>query len=103
MDFEFAELFQGEAMRTWIRIMLWVWALSVFWIAALLLRGGFDDILDIARSRHATTRERTQAWTRMPARAMMLVFAALIGATGAALTLWFQGAIVILVWRQFFS
>ncbi|MEO1039414.1 MAG: hypothetical protein AAFX09_07695 [Pseudomonadota bacterium] len=103
MDFEIAQLLQGEAMRIWIRIMVWVWALSIFWIAALLLRGGFDDILDIVRSRYATSGERANAWMRMPGRVALLILASVIGATGTALTLWFQGAIAILIWRQVFG
>ncbi|PWE17404.1 hypothetical protein DDZ18_06890 [Marinicauda salina] len=100
MEFEWGALFEGEAMRTWIRIMQWVWALGAIWIATLLLRNGFTDLDEIIRSRHATPLERLHARVRKPVRAAALLAAAVFGATSFALPLWFQGAIVILVWRQ---
>ncbi len=100
MDFEIAELLEGETMQTWIRIMQWVWALSIVWIAALLLRGGFTDLLQTARSRHTPRRERTQALIRLPVRFVGLLLAAVFGATSFAIPLWLQGAILITIWRE---
>lgn len=99
-DWQFSDLLEGQAMQTWIRIVQWIWALSVFWIGALLLRGGFIDLTEIARSRHATRAERWQARIKMPVRALALAGAALFGATSFALPLWFQGAVLIVIWRQ---
>ena len=100
MDWQWSDLFEGQAMQTWIRIMQWVWAFSILWIAALLFRGGFTDIDDIARSPHATRAERAQALIQKPVRALALLAAALFGATSFALPLWFQGAVLIVIWRQ---
>ena len=103
MDFEFSELLQGQAMQTWIRIMQWVWVFAILWISFMLLRNGFDDLNDIIRSRYATASERWQARIRRITRTLALLLAALFGATSFALPFWFQGAILIFFWNQFFS
>lgn len=100
MDWQWGDLFDGQAMQTWIRIVQWIWAFSILWIGALLFRGGFVDIDEIVRSRHATRAERWQARIRKPVRAIALVGASVFGATSFALPLWFQGAVVIVIWRQ---
>jgi len=100
VDFEIAELLEGRAMQTWIRIMQWVWALSIFWIAALLLRGGFVDLLEAARSPRADRRARTDALFRIPVRFLALLAAAVFGATSFAIPLWLQGAVLIIIWRE---
>lgn len=99
-EFDFAALLEGETMRTWIRIMQWAWALGLLYILARLMRGGFTDLSEIAASRYATRRERFDALARMPARAVALALAALFGATTTAFGVWFQGAILIVIWRQ---
>jgi len=100
VDFEIAELLEGRAMQTWIRIMQWVWALSIFWIFALLLRGGFTDLMEIARSPRSDKKTRTEALARIPVRFFALLFAALFGATSFAVPFWLQGAVLIVLWRE---
>lgn len=102
-DLPWNDLLQDPVMQTWIRIMQWVWAFSLLWIAAMLLRGGFDDINEIITSPYATRSERWQARLQRPVRALALMGAALFGATSFALTIWFQGAVVIVIWWEFFS
>lgn len=99
-DFSWAELFEGEAMQTWIRIMQWVWAFGILWIGALLFRGGFIDLDEVAGSRRHSRAQRWQARVQKPVRALGLVAAAVFGATSFALPLWFQGAVLIVIWRQ---
>ncbi len=99
-DWSWAELFQGEAMQTWIRIMVWIWAFAIVWIAALMFRGGFTDLDEIAGSRRHTRAQRWQARIQKPVRALALLAASLFGATSFALPLWFQGAVLIVIWRQ---
>lgn len=99
-DFDLASLIQNDAIQTWIRIMVAVWLLSIPWIAALLLRGGFTDLAEVARGRWSTRRERFDAAVRMPLRLVMLLVAAVFGATSFAVPLWIQGAILITIWNQ---
>lgn len=100
-EFDLASLLQSEAIRTWIRIMVWVWAFSIVWIAALLLRGGFTDLSEVVGARWSTRRERFDAAARMPFRLVTLLIAAVFGATSFAVPLWIQGAIVITLWTEF--
>ncbi len=99
-DIDLASLLQSEAIQTWIRIMVWVWAVSIVWIAVLLLRGGFTDLSEVMGARWSTRRERLDAAVRMPLRLVMLLIAAVFGATSFAVPLWIQGAILITLWRQ---
>ena len=99
-DFDLASLIRNEAIQTWIRIMVGVWLLSIPWIAALLLRGGFTDLSEVARGRWSTPRERFDAAVRMPLRLILLLIAAVFGATTFAVPLWIQGAILITIWNQ---
>ncbi len=80
--------------------MQWVWIFLVFYINAQLMRGGFDDILDILRSPYATPRERFQARTKTVTRTLALILAGIFGATQIAFALWFQGGVLIILWTQ---
>ena len=45
MDLDWNAVMAAEGFSTWIRIMVWVGVACAFWVFAMLLRGGFDDML----------------------------------------------------------
>ena len=101
MDAEFwGDVFATPGLGVWMRIMGWAFALGAIFIFARLLKGGFTDLSEIARSRYASPGERWRACSQYPGRLALLVFAALIGAGGFALTVFIQGAVVLFLWTQ---
>jgi hypothetical protein len=101
MDADFwGEVFATPGLGVWMRIMGWVFALGALFIFTRLLRGGFHDLTEIARSRYATPRERWRARSQYLGRLALLAFASLVGAGGFALTLFIQGAVVLFIWTQ---
>lgn len=94
------DVFQTPGLGVWMRIMAWVFVLGAVFVFTRLLQGGFSDLSEIARSPYATTREKLDARVRYPGRFALLVFAALVGAGGFALTLFVQGAVVLFIWTQ---
>lgn len=100
MELDWRAVMATEGFGTWIRIMQWIWVLAAIWTAALLMRGGFTDLFEIIRSPYATYAERWRTRLRLPTRFLLLLVAAVIGATGFALPLFLQGAVVLFLWRQ---
>lgn len=101
MDAEFwGDVFATPGLGVWMHIMGWVFALGAIFIFTRLLKGGFNDLAEIARSRYATPGERWRARSQYPGRIALLVFASLVGAGGFALTLFIQGAVVLFIWTQ---
>ena len=100
MDLDWHAVMTAEGFSTWIRIMIWVGVACAFWVFAMLLRGGFDDMLEVIRSPYATAGERTRMMMRLPTRFVLLVIAALFGAASFAIPLFIQGAVILFIWRQ---
>ena len=100
-EFEFLrEIREIEGIGTWIRICLWIFALSWAWIFMLLLRGGFRDMTEIMFSRYAKPRERFDTTVRLPLRTLALFLASVAGAFSFAFGLFFQGAVLIVIYQQ---
>lgn len=97
------EILADPAIGTWLRIVSWGFALLWLWLIANLLRGGFNDLTEIAASPYATARERWNSLVQTPVRFVAIVLAAGAGAAGVAIGLFFQGAVVIFFWRQIFG
>lgn len=100
MDIDWQAVMATEGFGIWIRIMQWVWAACVLWVFVLLLRGGFTDMTEIIRSPYATAGERGRMILRLPTRFLLLIVAALFGATSFALPVFLQGAVALFLWRQ---
>ncbi|WP_306016440.1 hypothetical protein [Oceanicaulis sp. MMSF_3324] len=100
MDLDWNAVLTAEGVSTWIRITVWIGVACAFWVFAMLLRGGFDDMFDVIRSPYATAGERTRMMMRLPTRFILIVIAALAGAAGFAIPLFIQGAVVLFLWRQ---
>ena len=94
------EVFSTPGLRVWAAIMGWVFAFGALFVFTRLLRGGFSDLVEIARSPYATARERWDARARYPGRLAMMIFAAAVGAAGFALTVFIQGAVILFIWTQ---
>ena len=97
------EVLGDPAIATWLRIVSWSFVLLWLWLIANLLRGGFNDLSEISRSRYATVRERWDARSRIPVRVIAIIAAGFAGAAGVMIGLFFQGAVVIFFWRQIFG
>jgi hypothetical protein len=101
MDAEFwGEVFATPGLGVWMRIMAWVFALGALFVFTRLLRGGFNDLTEIARSRYATAGERWRARSQYPGRLALIAMAAMVGSAGFALTVFIQGAVVLFIWTQ---
>jgi hypothetical protein len=104
MDAAFwGDVFATPGLKVWIRIMSWVFALGALLVFTRLLKGGFADLTEVARSPYATARERLQARTEYPGRLILLIIAALVGAAGFSLTVFVQGAVLLFLWTQVFG
>ena len=101
MDAEFwGDVFATPGLGVWMRIMAGVFALFAVFVFTRLLKGGFNDLVEVARSPYATARERWSTRMRYPGRLLALMLAALFGAGGFALTVFIQGAVVLFIWTQ---
>lgn len=104
MDTEFwGEVFTTPGLRTWLRIMIWVYVFTALFVFTRLLKGGFSDLSEIAVSRYATARERWDARFKYPGRFVLLVFASALGAAGFAITVFIQGAVALFFWNAFIA
>lgn len=103
MDLDWQAVMATDGFGTWIRIMSWVGVASVFWVFALLLRGGFDDLTEIINSPYATARERWRTRLRLPTRLILLIIASVFGAASFAIPVFLQGAVLLFIWRQVFG
>lgn len=101
MDAQFwGEVFATPGFGVWMRIMGWVFALGALFIFTRLLKGGFNDLTEVARSRYATASERWRARSQYPGRVAALIAASIFGAAGFSLTVFIQGAVVLFIWNQ---
>ncbi|MEQ8403488.1 MAG: hypothetical protein RKE49_00215 [Oceanicaulis sp.] len=98
-----SEVLADPAIATWLRIVSWGFVLLWLWLIANLLRGGFNDLTEISASPYASAREKWDARVQLPVRVAAIIAAALAGAAGVAIGLFFQGAVVIFLWRQVFG
>lgn len=103
VEVDWTEFARAGAYRTWLLICAGIGVGAFVWIAILLTRGGFEDLDEIVRSPYATPAERLRANAMRLPRSLLMLFAAAIGASGVAVPLLFQGAVVIFLWRQIFG
>jgi|GEM_PF-2720713 hypothetical protein len=98
-----SDVLGDPAIATWTRIVSWLFAALWLWLIASLMRNGFVDLTEIIKSPYATGRERWDNRVRLPVRFVAILAAALAGAAGFAIGLFFQGAVAIFLWRQIFA
>ncbi|MGX6648142.1 hypothetical protein ACWCOP_09390 [Maricaulaceae bacterium MS644] len=95
-----SDVLGDPAIGTWTRIVSWLFAGLWLWLIASLMRRGFVDLTEIIKSPYATPRERWDNRVRLPVRFAAIIAAAFAGAAGFSIGLFFQGAVVIFLWRQ---
>ncbi|MCC5996613.1 MAG: hypothetical protein JJU18_09630 [Oceanicaulis sp.] len=103
INVDWAVFSEPGAYRTWMLICAGISVLALVWITALLTRGGFDDLNEIIRSPRATAAARMRARASTAPRSLLMLLAAAIGAISIAAPLFFQGVVIIFVWRQIFG
>jgi hypothetical protein len=100
-EFEFLrQIREIEGINTWIQICLWFFALAWAWTFARLLQGGYRDMTEIIFSKYAKSRERLDTAVKLPVRTLALFLASIAGAFSFAFGLFFQGAVLIVIYQQ---